>query len=516
MPVTRLPSQRNSAWPAGIRSTKMANRSWSPSPQTITRQRMARRLCESKIPMARMSARPTSPDNRLARDTGPAGCAGAPGAWISAPGTVGAAWVAAESRAVVSAWTGRSIAASPRQARPGISQEPATAAAMTANPMSAPRRPPAPGSPRLNMPCSWGWVRDETVIPTPSASEGEGSCRRVPDTHGSRTCPEEIPPSLRSGRDDRVELLGPRELLAHLRHHHLPLRPREERVGEPVQNAAVDLGPAEAELGVRQPVLVAQRDPCHEPAIGAERQGQARVEIPAHRVVRRARNGAGLDVARDVGLDQDAPVADVVLEPRILVQPGAMADPVRVAAMHRLGDRPGSRGLTRVDGDAQAGIGRHVERGLVHTGRTAGLAAGQVERHHAAILVGYAEPGDRQRHVGRVVPERAVDHPGHDAEVALAPGQALQLGVERLLHGEPAAGAELGAVTHLEIAEPVARRVLHHLVSHPLDAVGRLQERDGVLEPREVILEAARVAHHHELPELAGIRGRERELGRAG
>ena len=114
--------------------------------------------------------------------------------------------------------------------------------------------------------------------------------------------------------------------------------------------------------------------------------------------------------------------------------------------------------------------------------------------------------------VGLVVPERAVDDPGDDAEVPLAPGQPAQLGLERRLHGEPAAGAELRAVAHLEVAEPVARRILHHLVGHPLDRLGRLQQRDGVLEPREVVLQAAGVAHHHEAPERLGIGRRQGEL----
>ena len=73
MPVTRAPSQRKSAWPAGTRSTKMANSTWSPSPQATTRQRMARRLCESATPIAMMSTSPMMPENRLQGDSGPRG-----------------------------------------------------------------------------------------------------------------------------------------------------------------------------------------------------------------------------------------------------------------------------------------------------------------------------------------------------------------------------------------------------------------------------------------------------------
>ena len=56
----------------------------------MTRQRMALRLWERRMPIARMSARPTSPDKRLTRDVGP-GEADRIGAWTCAPGTVGGA-----------------------------------------------------------------------------------------------------------------------------------------------------------------------------------------------------------------------------------------------------------------------------------------------------------------------------------------------------------------------------------------------------------------------------------------
>ncbi len=47
----------------------------------------------------------------------------------------------------------------------------------------------------------------------------------------------------------------------------------------------------------------------------------------------------------------------------------------------------------------------------------------------------------------------------------------------------PCRWLELGAVANLEIADVVAGRVLHHLVGHPLDRLGRLQQRDGEVEP---------------------------------
>ena len=90
---------------------------------------------------------------------------------------------------------------------------------------------------------------------------------------------------------------------------------------------------------VRQPVLVGQRHAGHEPAVGAERDHQPGVEVGAHRMVRRPGHRPGLHVAGDVGLDGHPAVANIVAQHRILVQPGAVADAVGVAAVHRLGDR---------------------------------------------------------------------------------------------------------------------------------------------------------------------------------
>ena len=147
---------------------------------------------------------------------------------------------------------------------------------------------------------------------------------------------------------------------------------------------------------------------------------QPGIEIAAHRMLRGAGHGPGLDVAGDVGLDEQPAVANIVAQHRILVQPGAVADPVGVAAVHRLGDRRRAGRLARVDRDPEAAVGRDVERRLVHARRPARLAARQVERDDPAVAIRHRQPRDRQRHLGGVVPERAVDDPGDDPEIPLA------------------------------------------------------------------------------------------------
>ena len=91
-----------------------------------------------------------------------------------------------------------------------------------------------------------------------------------------------------------------------------------------------------------------------------------------------------LDVAAEVGLDQDAPVPHVVLQRGVLREPGAVPDPVGVAEPDGLGHRVGPGRLAGVDRDAEAAGERRVEGGAVDAGRPALLAAGQVEADHAA------------------------------------------------------------------------------------------------------------------------------------
>ena len=152
----------------------------------------------------------------------------------------------------------------------------------------------------------------------------------------------------------------------------------------------------------------------------------------------------------------------------------------------------------------------------MHAAGAPGLAAGQVEGDDALVAEAHRRLGDAERHLGGVVPERAVDHPGHDAEVPLAAGQAAQLGGDRLVEREAALGAQVGAVAHLEVAEIVARRILAHLVRHPLDGLGRLQHRDGGVELLQELLEVMRVIHQHELPDDVGIGRGQRRPGGAG
>ena len=112
-----------------------------------------------------------------------------------------------------------------------------------------------------------------------------------------------------------------------------------------------------------------------------------------------------------------------------------MADAIGVTAVDRLGDglrrprpRPACTVMPRLPSSATSNAA------AVHAGRPARLSAGEVERHHAAVAVGTDSRAISSEIGGIVVPQRAVDDPGHDPEVALAPRQAGQLRLERPLH----------------------------------------------------------------------------------
>ena len=112
--------------------------------------------------------------------------------------------------------------------------------------------------------------------------------------------------------------------------------------------------------------------------------------------------------------------------------------------------------------------------------------------------------------------KRAVDHAGGHTEVSLPTPETAKLGLERLLQRQTLSSAQPRTVADLEVPNPITRRILDHLVGHPLDRFGRLEQRNRVLEALEIILETRRMLHHHESPKRLGVRGRQRESGLSG
>ena len=110
-----------------------------------------------------------------------------------------------------------------------------------------------------------------------------------------------------------------------------------------------------------------------------------------------------------------------------------MTDPVGMAAVHRLGDGPRAGRLAGVHGDAEvARPPRASNARLVDARRPARLTAGEVERDDPAVAVRHRQPGDRQRDLRGVVPERAIDDAGDHPEVPLPTRQPAQLRLECL------------------------------------------------------------------------------------
>ena len=271
MPVTRAPSQRKSAWPAGTRRTKMANSTCSPSPQATTRQRMARRLCESAH---------ADPDDEHQADE----------AREPAPGRLGAprsGWALeldlrpGHGRRSLHGGMGR-VGGRDRvslrldrgmlhggEAAPGEARD-------------QPRRPDRQCDHRDG---------DEGAAQTSGA--GTTACQ-----HG---CSVEVAVALPA-----IALPQRRQLVRTRASSACRSGQGRNALAKPSRMHPVDLGAGEPQLAVRQPVLVGQRHAGHEPAVGAERDHQPRVQIGANRMLRRPGHRPGLDVAGDVDLDRAA------------------------------------------------------------------------------------------------------------------------------------------------------------------------------------------------------------------
>ena len=87
MPVTRLPEPAEQGLAGRDAQHEDGEEELEPEPQAITRQRMALRLCDSAMPIARTVTSPTRPDSRLQGDCstgaaeGGAAMVGAPARW---------------------------------------------------------------------------------------------------------------------------------------------------------------------------------------------------------------------------------------------------------------------------------------------------------------------------------------------------------------------------------------------------------------------------------------------------
>ena len=94
--------------------------------------------------------------------------------------------------------------------------------------------------------------------------------------------------------------------------------------------------------------------------------------------------------------------------------------------------------------------------------------------------------------------------------------KAAELGGDGLVQRQAALGAEVGTVAHLQIAEMSRAASSHHLVRHPLDRLGRLQHRDGGVEPLRYSSRFCASIHQHEPAERLGVVGGQCDAGVAG
>ena len=142
--------------------------------------------------------------------------------------------------------------------------------------------------------------------------------------------------------------------------------------------------------------------------------------------------------------------------------------------------------------------------------RVAELSPGQVEAHHATILVRHGQMRELQRQRGVVVAQAADDHAGGDVGLTLCPGDAAQRRIDCLLERQSLQRVEWRCIPHLDVAHTFGGDIDREFVRHPFQRVLGLHHRQRRIEAHEVVLERPGVVHAHELTQRIGIVARQR------
>lgn len=166
----------------------------------------------------------------------------------------------------------------------------------------------------------------------------------------------------------------------------------------------------------------------------------------------------------------------------------------------------GLEGLAAVHRRVDVVLGDELERLPVGLGRVVLLLPRQVERQHAAALVGHRQLGERQRDLGRHRADPADD----DARGNVQPGARVAKPGDHRVHDVLERQAPLAVqdrrVAHLEVADTLGRAVLDQLVGDAVEGVLLLHHRQRDVEDLEVVRQVPRA--------LAGLQ-QARQAGQA-
>src|SRR5207302_8774777 len=123
--------------------------------------------------------------------------------------------------------------------------------------------------------------------------------------------------------------------------------------------AGVQYHPGEVFLGqaadrVGEEILVGERDPVHQPAVGIQGHNDAPVEIALERVLGERRDGMGVEARREAHLERDAMLDYELEEGRVLAETRPVPDPPGAARLQGLMDGVGAVAFARVTGARKA------------------------------------------------------------------------------------------------------------------------------------------------------------------
>ena len=225
-----------------------------------------------------------------------------------------------------------------------------------------------------------------------------------------------------------------------------------------------------------------QINPADHWIIGIDASQQTLIKEPPERMTGETWHRAGLDIAREVGLDADAALAQHLHHSGIIDRPDRVTNARGAKFFDRLDDALGTRRLAGMNSDLPPGIASFFEMLGKKPGWFGSLVAREVERHEFLLVV---EEGVEflPRQAGTESACENADEVGADAEIPLALTNSLDnrlddpRGIQVVVRGH-----EARAESQLDIADALARGVLHIFIGHAAAGVVIGQHGDHPLE----------------------------------
>ena len=216
-------------------------------------------------------------------------------------------------------------------------------------------------------------------------------------------------------------------------------------------------------------------------------------------------HGAGLDIAREVGLDADAALAQHRHHARIIHRSHRVTDARGAEFFHRLHNTCRAGRLSSMHSDLPTCIAALFEMLHKKPGRFGGLVAGQVQSHEVLFVIEEREkflPGQPRAKGAREDADEIQANP----EIRLALPGALDHGFNNLRRIQVVMrGHEARAEPQLDVANALARGVLPIFLGHTATGVVIRKPGDHPLKFRQTLDQSGvRLGNDDMRPQLSG------------